>query len=157
MLENTKTILNAIVPGVKAEEYLVDDSYRHKGYGSEFDGSILVYNQETLIAKEGPFKSQFDLGLNIGRKRFMGRLEYITGLLMTWGGLVATGVAYTNQLSGDSDWPMQVVIGFNSVVVGVMLAMDGRARKDIATSIINKMSQRQTSSISESNKSPNNF
>ena len=145
MRETINRVVNTFATGVgiKAKEYRIEQE------GSRSNLRLFVYESNSLIKAEGPYPSEFDWVLNIGRKRFWGRLEWITAHLMWLGGVVGVQSA-TLDISNPEG--VKLLLSIGAIGTGAILAEKGRERKDIATAIINRLSHKST--LSNQSKKP---
>lgn len=136
--ETANNFINTSVTGLglKARKYRVEQGRGRNGL------TLSVFDGNRLISTEGPYSSEFDCGLDIGRKRLWGRLEYITGNLMELGGAIGL---YNPTLDISNPEGVRLLLIFGAIGVGGILFKDGKKRKDIATVIINRLSHSATS------------
>lgn len=124
--------------GIRGKEYTTEITKLNKERRSLL--YITIHDKDMLVSVKGPFSSPFDMGLDIGRKRILGRLEWITGIGCEMTGFVFMGSNLSCNISNTEGLQLLASIGLYGL--GYVLAEDGKKRKDIASSIINKFSKK---------------
>lgn len=128
--------------GIEGREYTVDIS-KYNRYDTKHETYAYISDGKKRVSTEGPFSSRFDMGLKIGRKRIIGRLEYLIGTGCWAEGLYRFG-EFGFPANPTNDEGMLLLTSIAMIGIGSVMQLDGRIRKDIASSVINKLNRKKT-------------